>query len=312
MRSVDGQRWRERLRRFEYLTVDVFTDRRFGGNQLAVFPDAQGLTDGEMQSLAAEMNLSETTFVLPAASPSNTAQVRIFNRTAEMPFAGHPNVGTAVVLASMGRGDGSKLYFEEAAGLVEVDLLRDDTGGVTGASITAPRPLELFGSLPPKAIAECLGLEAEDIVLATHSPVIAGVGVDFVLVEVSPESLGRASPRLDAYRRAHAESGLSSDRLSIFLYARNGDDVRARMFAPLTGTWEDPATGSANAALGALLLSLGEEDELSFEAQQGVEMGRPSQLYVRAWRTSVGIRATVGGTCVPVFRGIVELDDADE
>ncbi|MGY4395536.1 trans-2,3-dihydro-3-hydroxyanthranilate isomerase [Sphingomonas sp. UYAg733] len=295
------------MRRYEYLTVDVFTDRQFGGNPLAVFPDAAGLTSAEMQSLSAEMNLSETSFVLPPETPSAAARVRIFNRTSEMPFAGHPNVGTAVVLAQLGRADGPVLRFEEMAGLVEVELQRDAAGVANGASIVAPRTLETFGELSPAAIAECLGLEVADLVLTSHPPTIAGVGIDFVLVEVTPAALGRASPRLDAYRRAYAASGLSSDRLSIFLYARSGDDVRARMFAPMAGTWEDPATGSANAALAALLLRIGGGDEIAFETLQGVEMGRPSRLSVRAWRTGDGIRAGVGGTCVPVFRGHVDL-----
>ena len=106
---------------FSFVTVDVFTDRRFGGNPLAVFPDARGLSDADMQALAAEFNLSETTFVLPPADPANTARVRIFNRRAEMPFAGHPNVGTGWVLAKQGRATNGTLRFEEIAGLVEIE-----------------------------------------------------------------------------------------------------------------------------------------------------------------------------------------------
>ena len=119
------------MKTYEFVTVDVFTDRRFGGNPLAVFPDAQGLSDGEMQSLATEFNLSETTFVLPPADPANTARVRIFNRSAEMPFAGHPNVGTGWVLAGRGRAKQGVLRFEEIAGLVEVEV---EEGGVTIAA----------------------------------------------------------------------------------------------------------------------------------------------------------------------------------
>src|SRR4029450_10580971 len=104
------------MRSFSFVTVDVFTARRFGGNPLAVFPDAVGLSDTEMQSLAAEFNLSETTFVLPPAAPANSARVRIFNRTSEMPFAGHPNVGTGWVMAGLGRDRGDVLRFEEIAG----------------------------------------------------------------------------------------------------------------------------------------------------------------------------------------------------
>ena len=117
------------MRTYGFLTVDVFTDRRFGGNPLAVFPDAGGLSDGDMQSLAAEFNLSETTFVVPPADPANTARVRIFNRTSEMPFAGHPNVGTGWVLAGLGRDRCGMLRFEEIAGLVEVSVERNGRGG---------------------------------------------------------------------------------------------------------------------------------------------------------------------------------------
>ena len=124
------------MRTYTFVTVDVFTDRRFGGNPLAVFPDANGLSDSGMQSLAAEFNLSETTFVLPPSDPANTARVRIFNRTAEMAFAGHPNVGTGWVLAGMGRARDGLLRFEEIAGLVEVQV-----GGASVVTIAAPQPL---------------------------------------------------------------------------------------------------------------------------------------------------------------------------
>ena len=125
-----------------FQTVDVFTDRKFGGNPLAVFPDARGLTGEQMQSIAAEFNLAETTFVLPPADPKNTAHVRIFTPKSELPFAGHPNVGTAFVLARMGRASGDRLVFEEAAGLVPLDLTRENET-VVAARLAAPRPLTL-------------------------------------------------------------------------------------------------------------------------------------------------------------------------
>jgi trans-2,3-dihydro-3-hydroxyanthranilate isomerase len=287
---------------YSYHTIDVFTSRRFGGNPLAVFPDAKGLDTATMQALAAELNYSETTFVLPPRDPANTAQVRIFNRTAEMPFAGHPNVGTACVLAMQGLATGPVLSFEEVAGLVKVRLT-----GEAEAEIDAPQPLRLDGELPAPAVAACLSLEPAQIDTRAHGPVRATVGVDFVLAGVSPEALGRASPDLGAFRRlAGAEPGLG-ERLSIFFYARDGDDVRARMFAPLSGTWEDPATGSANATLAALLLSLTDDETLALRSVQGVEMGRPSELSLRAWRAADGVRASVGGRCVPVFSGTVSL-----
>jgi trans-2,3-dihydro-3-hydroxyanthranilate isomerase len=295
------------MRRFSFVTVDVFTSTRFGGNQLAVFTDARGLSDAEMQSLAAEMNYSETSFVLPPEDPANTVRVRIFHRTAEMPFAGHPNVGTGYVLALRGAAPGSLFRFEELAGLVEVRIERDASGNPLGAEIDAPQPLQVFGELPIEAVAACLGLAPEDMCITTHSPLRASVGVEFVLVEVNKEALARAAPDLAAFRRCAVDHLAGSARLSILLYSRDGHRIRARMFAPLAGTWEDPATGSANATLGALLLSLSAEQEARFEVTQGVEMGRPSALRVSARRRADGIRASVGGDCVAVFSGEAQL-----
>lgn len=289
---------------FSYETVDVFTDRPFGGNPLAVFTDARGLSDAQMQSLAAEMNYSETTFVLPPDDPANDARVRIFTRSHEMPFAGHPNVGTAFVLARHGRDRGGVLRFEEIAGLVEVKVARDAAGTVTGATIAAPQALTKMIELPADAIAACAGLSPSDIVVANHRPVRASVGVFFVLAEVTLAALSRATPDLSRFRAVRDGTPGLEGRFSLFLYARDGaGDIRARMFAPISGTWEDPATGSASATVAALLLSLGGENDARFTLTQGVEMGRPSLLHLTARRGEDGIRATVGGGCVPMFRG---------
>jgi trans-2,3-dihydro-3-hydroxyanthranilate isomerase len=295
------------MRRYTFLTVDVFTSTRFGGNQLAVFPDARGLSDIEMQALAAEMNYSESTFVLPPADPTHTAQVRIFNRTAEMPFAGHPNVGTGFVLASFGRANSDVLRFEEISGLVEVRIARDAAGAATGAEIDAPQPLRTLGGVPAPAIARCIGIASTAIRTAVHPPLRASVGVEFVLVEVEAEMLARAAPDVHAFRDTAAAHLPGQNRLSVLLYVRAGKRIRSRMFAPLAGTWEDPATGSANATLAALLLSHGGGDAIDFQVSQGVEMGRPSTLQVRAWRAMDGIHASVGGDCVLVMRGEAEL-----
>ncbi|MFN3522867.1 MAG: PhzF family phenazine biosynthesis protein [Phenylobacterium sp.] len=288
---------------FPFVTVDVFTDRRFGGNPLAVFTDARGLSDADMLHLANEMNLSETTFVLPPADPANTARVRIFNTTAEMPFAGHPMIGTGWVLAQRGLGRDGVLSFEVPAGLVEVQAT------AAGAVISAPRPLVIGQELPVEAVAACASLTAADIVTGAHRPVCASVGVDFAFAEVTLDALSRAAPDVTAFRRALAEAPAMDDqRMSLHLYAREAPGrLRARMFAPLTGTFEDPATGSANATLAALLLSLGEEERATFEIVQGVEMGRPSRLTATATRQADGVRATVGGGCVPVLSGQAEL-----
>ncbi|WP_426958122.1 PhzF family phenazine biosynthesis protein [Muricoccus radiodurans] len=290
-------------RAYPFVTVDVFTDRRFGGNPLAVFPDAQGLTDAQMQSLATEFNLSETTFVLPPSDPANTARVRIFNRVAEMPFAGHPNVGTGWVLAQAGRAPAGTLRFEEIAGLVEVQVEADGT-----TTIAAPQPLSLGPQLAPEAVAACAGLASQDILTAAHQPVMASVGNSFVIAEVTPDALTRAAPDIGRFRTALSgnptlASALGPNRLPLYLYARDGGAVRARMFSPLSGTVEDPATGSAATPLAALLLSLTDAAEARTDITQGVEMGRPSLLRTTARRTPDGIRATVGGGCVPVLRG---------
>ena len=292
------------MRRFDFLTLDVFTDTRFGGNPLAVFPDARGLTDAEMQALAAEFNLSETTFVLPPDDPANTARVRIFNRVAEMPFAGHPNVGTGFALAH--RAVDGLLRFEEIAGLVEVRV------DAHGATVAAPQPLTLGAEMEPALLAPCLGLAAADVLTALHRPVLASCGNSFVLVEVTPEALSRAAPDLAAFRAAeqawpHARQAPQvTPRLPVYLYARSGGTaLRARMFSPLSGTMEDAATGSAATPLAALLCRLSQGE--AFAITQGVEMGRPSLLRATAAQAADGVRASVGGGCVRVLEGVATL-----
>lgn len=289
------------MSKFPFVTLDVFTDTRFGGNPLAVFTDARGMTDAQMQALAAEMNLSETTFILPPEDSANTARMRIFNRTAEMPFAGHPSVGTGWVLSQMGHGNDLRL--EVIAGVVGVAI--EDGGGV----IAAPKALELGEPLPVELAAACAGLPPADVVTTAHTPIEASVGVGFIFMEVTPQALSRAAPDLAVFRQAAQDHAHFGDRLSIHLYAHDGPGrIRARMFAPNSGTVEDPATGSANATLAALLLSLSDQEAGAWEVSQGVEMGRPSRLRISARREASGIYARVGGGCVPVFRGEVVLD----
>ncbi|WP_156681033.1 PhzF family phenazine biosynthesis protein [Sphingomonas profundi] len=296
---------------YEFETVDVFTDRRFGGNPLAVFPDARGLSAAEMQALAAELNLSETTFVLPPEDEANTARVRIFNRTAEMPFAGHPSIGTGYVLAKRGRARDGILTLEVPAGLVRVEIETDEDGRAVGGLISAPQPLTTGETIPAATIAACLGLAVEDVVVSAHQPVVASVGNLFVLAQVTEEALSRCLPNVSEFRAAQDAHPSMAGRFSLHVYAGDGSRLRARMFAPLAGTWEDPATGSANAPLGALLLSLGSADFAEFEVRQGVEMGRPSLLIVTARRRADGIRATVAGRCVPVLAGHAQVRDTE-
>lgn len=277
------------MRPYRFATLDVFTNARFGGNPLAVFPDADGLSDAEMQSLAREFNCSETTFVLPPSDPANTARVRIFTPATELPFAGHPNVGTAWALREAGLGDAFR--FEEGAGLVRVAW----EGGAMW--VDAPQPLSLGAEASREFVARCCGLDPSEVLGAVE----ASVGNPFVLAEVaSPEALSRAAPDPAAFREALS----GGRRFSIYLHAADGANRRARLFAPALGVGEDPATGSAAAPLAGLVLARSGGGAVLFEVRQGVEMGRPSTLRVSARRDRDGaVRCRVGGTCVPVLRG---------
>ena len=305
--------------RYEYATVDVFTDRPLAGNPLAVVTDATGLDPARMQAIAAEFNYSESTFVLPPERAGHTARVRIFTRQNEVPFAGHPNVGTAFVLARLaerrGKPLGPSVIFEEAAGLVPVDLLRDGAGQVIGATLTAPQPLSLEHTVPAAVIARCVGLDAAAVLTRAHEPVVASVGLPFVLAEVAPEAIGRARSDAGATAAAASAYAFKSGRFSIHIYARtpgrpDGADLRARMFSPLGGTGEDPATGSANGALIGLLARLDPAPDavIALDVLQGVEMGRPSYLQVRAEKTGRAVtRIQVGGRCAPVMEGVLTV-----
>lgn len=303
---------------YPYEVVDVFTDTRFGGNPLAVITDARGLDPATMQQIAAEFGFSETTFVLPPDDPAHTARVRIFTPTTEVPFAGHPNVGTAYVLARVGRlferELGDDLVFEEAAGLVTVRVLRA-AGDVLGAQISAPQPLEIGPELDMASVALCVGLPVDDITLKNHPPRFVSVGLPFVVVELgSREALAQARPSREQFVQASAAlPPASSLSLAIFLYVRECErplQLSARMFAPLDNVPEDPATGSASAALAAFLAQqLRRADaDLALTITQGEDMGRPSTLRLRAAKAGGAVRRVeVGGDCVPVMRGELTL-----
>jgi trans-2,3-dihydro-3-hydroxyanthranilate isomerase len=291
---------------YRFRTVDVFTTRRFGGNPLAVFPDARGISDHDMQLLASEFNLSETTFVLPPDNPENTAKVRIFNRTHEMPFAGHPMVGTAYVLAEAADEFVETLRFEVPAGIVTVRLDRKD-GTLHGATINAPRSLSLGPQIACEWIAACVGLTSADVLISSHLPTEASVGNTYVIAEVTEAALHKAAPETAAFHKLLEAHPALNGRFSLYLYARADSEIHARMFAPLAGTPEDPATGSAATPLAALLLSISGRDSDAFLIHQGTKMGRPSLLHTAAYRTSNGIHASVGGSCVPVLEGTVSL-----
>jgi trans-2,3-dihydro-3-hydroxyanthranilate isomerase len=294
--------------RCEFETVDVFTDRRFGGNPLAVVLDGEGLTAAQMQAIAAEFNLSETTFVLPPKDPAHAAEVRIFTPKAELPFAGHPNVGTAFVVARRGHPH-DPLLFEEKAGLVPVEILRAN-GAIVGARLTAPQPLKRGAEIEAEIIAAACALDPGDIELRQHKPCVAGCGTVFILAQVkSRQALERAQPQTHVFARHFPVDGATGIHLYL-LDGSEGVDVRTRMFSPLQGIQEDPATGSANVTLTALLATLRSEADLSLTLRivQGVEMGRPSLLEgsVEKHGGVVGL-PRLAGRCVPVTYGTIEI-----
>ncbi|KQS84216.1 MULTISPECIES: PhzF family phenazine biosynthesis protein [unclassified Rhizobium] len=301
-----------------YVTVDVFTSERFSGNQLAVIPDARGLSERQMQAIAAEFRYSEVTFVLPPQDHANTALVRIFTPTMEIPFAGHPNVGTAFALGNQtdifGKAVGDMLRFEEKAGIVEARLTRDSDGRVTSASIEAPQALSVGPEVDLETIARCASLDVAAIRTATHTPVIASVGLPFAIAELADlDALGKACPNTAAFAEAGREYSPDDDQFALFLYTRSLENpwrLRARMFAPLDNVIEDPATGSAAGALGALLTSLMPESDtvIDITIEQGIEMGRRSVIGITAEKSDGRVHTVrISGSCATVMSGTLLL-----
>ena len=298
--------------RYRYLTCDVFTDTRFGGNQLAVLPEAEGLSDRQMQQIAREFNFSETTFVLPPEA-GHDRRVRIFTPPREVPFAGHPNIGTAFVLASMGAFgsfDGSaSVTFEEQAGLVPITVHARE-GGRFWCELTAPQGLTLGRTVSAQAVAAAVSLSADDILTTAHAPQMASVGLPFLIAELRDRgALERARPDISALEGLVAD-GIELPDLHLYVETSDGFDIRARMFAPMDGVPEDPATGSANCALVGLLSHLDEAagGTFSWRIAQGVEMGRPSVLEARTEkRDGEVVNVWIGGESVMVSEGLIEV-----
>jgi trans-2,3-dihydro-3-hydroxyanthranilate isomerase len=283
-----------------FVTLDVFTRARFAGNPLAVFPDARSVDPSDFQHIAREMNLSETVFLLPPEDPENTARARIFTPAEELPFAGHPNVGAALLVAreglAWGPRPGNSIRFEEGAGLVRIAILRAD-GVPDIARVQAPMPLAVGPERNAAEVARLAGLDPGAI---GSSGIYASVGAGFLFAETDREALAMARPNHEAFtaedKRLRDEGFAALP--SIFLFARDGRErCHARMFAPLSGIVEDPATGSAAAALGALLFTREGLTQLSI--RQGEAMGRPSDILVEAGPGGVSI----AGAAVPVFEG---------
>lgn len=309
------------MRKLRYHIVDVFTDRQFGGNPLAVFTDGAGLSVETMQAIAKEMNLSETTFVLPPTDAANNFRVRIFTPAQELPMAGHPTVGTTFILAREHMLETSRhenaqgattIRLEEGVGTIPVEISWRDGGAAD--FIEMSQPLPTFGARfdDTQAIAELLSLDASQI--DARFPVeVVSCGVPFLFVPLA---------RLDAARRARVRLDLLGNVLpdlppGIFLFTTEtevaGSGVHSRMFAPGMGVIEDPATGGASGPLGCYLVRhhvVASDAQLDITSEQGIEMGRPSFIRIRVAHDGEKItQVRVGGSCRYVGGGHLELDD---
>jgi trans-2,3-dihydro-3-hydroxyanthranilate isomerase len=285
-----------------YQILDVFTDTPLTGNPLAVVFDADGLEHDRMQAIAAEFNLSESIFVAAPKDPANTASARIFTPKAELPFAGHPTVGATVALA----GSGGTVRLELPAGLV-VATVEPARGAAHRSGFAAPRVPAIVGAAPaPAALAAMLGLTEAVIGWGGLAPCRATAGPNFTMVPVA-DALALERARGDAAAMA---ATLGTDFTSVYLFTGHPDgSFQARMFAPLTGIPEDPATGSAAVALAAVLAAAGRADGREIVIRQGAEMGRPSTLRITPDVADAGRLAGVrlAGEAVTVADGTLRL-----
>ena len=307
------------MRSYRFMQVDVFTERPFGGNPLAVFHQAEGLTEEEMQQLAMEMNLSETTFVLPSRAPGADFKVRIFTPTSELPFAGHPVVGTHWALARLGRVElrepVTKVCFELGVGVLSADL-HVAGGQVERVVMTQDRPRFLDTLEEVGELAAGLGLPPEAIT-ETGLPVqLVSTGIPQMMVPARSlaEVQRLAADRLDVATLTRVCRAARTDCVMVFCLETEDAEatVHTRMFAPSLGVPEDPATGSANGALGAYLVRHRvvpvTEPTTYITSEQGLELGRPSTLYVEVDSRGEEVTAVrVGGQVVEVAEGEVRF-----
>lgn len=298
-----------------YYTADIFTDRRFGGNQLAVIPDARGLTTEQMQSITREFNYSESTFVFPPDDSRHTRRVRIFTPGSELPFAGHPTVGTAFVLATIGEipltGDETRIVLEEGVGPVPVTI-RATNGVPSFCQFSVAKLPEAGRPMPPRAaVAAALSLDESDLLDGAWHPQVLSAGVPFAFVPLRDRAaVARARIRLDQWEQ-HLR-GTDGEAIMVFAMDAEepGHDVRARMYGPgIINVPEDPATGSACAALGGYLAARTRQDgTLRWVVEQGYEMGRPSVIEIEVDKQGESVTAVrVGGASVMVCEGMMRV-----
>jgi trans-2,3-dihydro-3-hydroxyanthranilate isomerase len=302
--------------RYTFVTLDVFTTRRFGGNPLAVIPEAAGLSSEQMALIAREFNLSETAFVLPAQDPSHSHRVRIFTPSAELPFAGHPTLGTAFALAHLGQipKATAQVIFEEEIGSVPIKLDWGSDGTLEAIQLTTPQ-LPQRGPAPPdpESLAVVLGIPVETIVTGSWRPQVWSCGVPFCVVAVTERQILRQL-RLDlaCWHDLLAPTGAAQ------IYCLWRDPavmdlghfrLAARMFAPGLGVMEDPATGSAAAALAGYLTAATGQVTYTCQIEQGSEIGRPSHLTLIATGSGDHLSCVqVAGSAVMVSQGWIEVE----
>jgi len=301
--------------RFRFLTADVFTSVPFGGNQLAVFPDARGIPEHRLLDVTREFNYSETTFVFPPEDAKHARRVRIFTPGGEVPFAGHPTVGTAHALAETGEialtGDSTRIVLEEKVGPVPVTI-RAKGGRPVFAQLSVAKLPEVGASPPSRdELARVLGLEVDDLLGGDWSPQAMSCGLPFLFVPLHDRgAVARARIRMEAWEATLKDAPVSEIMVFAAGGERPGTDYRARMFAPGLSVPEDPATGSACAALAGYLAArdVRREGTLRWVVEQGFEMGRPSMLDVEAdvaGGVVTGVR--VGGDTVLLCEGTMSI-----
>jgi trans-2,3-dihydro-3-hydroxyanthranilate isomerase len=290
-----------------FATLDVFCDRPFAGNPLAVVEDADGLDDASMLAVAREFGFSETVFLQAATLAGCAVSARIFTPGGELPFAGHPTIGTAVWLASTGRvgrvDDAGAAVLQELAGRVPVGVRWLGPNRVSATFMAPVVPTSTSVELDAADVAALVGLGSEDL---ESEPRMMTAGNPFLAVPLrSTDALGRA-----AYdRSAWLDAGGGRPELGkVYLFVLDGDEVRARQFAPAQGIPEDPATGSAAAALAALVAVGRPDGTHRWTIRQGIEMGRPSRIELEVdVADGVAAAARVGGEAVVVTRGTIDL-----
>jgi trans-2,3-dihydro-3-hydroxyanthranilate isomerase len=305
----------------EFHTMDVFTETPFGGNPLAVVLGADGLSTAQMQTIAREFNLSETIFVMRPVNPAHTAKVRIFFPTAEIPFAGHPTIGCAILLAEAAEGD-VQIILEEEAGIVPVMVRRDesrdesrDAGRVVAELVAPVTPHQAVGpdsarACDPDLLATALGIAPADIGFGPHRPGLWQGGPAFLYVPVKDlQTLAKARVLEPAWSQVMAAGGVDS----AYLYTPGaGATYQARMFSPTAGIPEDPATGSASAILAAQLWSAGalSQGTNRLTLLQGVEMGRRSEIALTVVCDTSGVQSvSVAGSAVRISDGRIRIPD---